>query len=142
MALSESRPAPSSLGAALRRGLRRRCPRCSSKGIFDSYFKLKETCPSCGYRFERESGYWVGAITINMAVAEIIFFILFITVILATMPGVEWGPLLIVAVVTNGLVPLVFYPFSKTVWMAIDLHFHRFREDESSVDLREMGRGR
>jgi uncharacterized protein (DUF983 family) len=114
----------------MKRGLLRRCPRCGNGGIFDSYFKLKESCPTCGYSFERESGYWVGAIAINMAVAEAIFFVVFIAAILATMPGVEWIPLLFVALITNAVVPVLFYPFSKTVWMAGDLYFHRDREEE------------
>lgn len=72
----------------------------------------------------------MGAIVVNMAVAEILFFLLFIAVVLATMPGVEWGPLLIVAVATNAVVPVIFYPFSKTVWMAGDLYFHKHREGD------------
>jgi uncharacterized protein (DUF983 family) len=126
------------LASAVGRGLLRRCPRCRSRGIFASYFKLKEACPTCGYPFERESGYWVGAIVINMAVAEIAFFFLFIGVVLLTMPDVEWGPLLIVALVTNAIMPVVFYPLSKTVWMAVDLHFHPHQE-ERDVDLTERG---
>jgi uncharacterized protein (DUF983 family) len=127
----------STFGEAMRRGLLRRCPRCGGKGIFDSYFKLKETCPTCGYSFERESGYWVGAMTVNIAVAEAIFFVVFIAVILATMPDVDWVPLLMVALITNAVVPVLFYPFSKTVWMAGDLYFHRYSEEEGAVDLRE-----
>ena len=118
------------LGESIARGLGRRCPRCGAKGIFDSYFKLKDRCPSCLYPFEREQGYWVGAIVVNMAVAEFLFFLLFFTVVLVTMPGVEWGPLLIVAIATNAIVPVIFYPFSKTVWMAGDLYFHKHREGD------------
>ena len=124
-------------GRALRRGLRRRCPRCGSGGIFDSYFSLKERCPTCDYPFERESGYWVGAIAINMAIAEAIFFVLFIAVVLLTMPGVEWMPLLAVALVTNAIVPVIFYPFSKTIWMSGDLYFHRYKSEEAE----QAGRG-
>jgi hypothetical protein len=29
-----------------------------------------------------------------------------------------------VALLTNGLLPVVFYPWSKTIWMALDLYFH------------------
>ena len=129
-------------GKAILRGLLRRCPRCGNGGIFDSYFKLKETCPTCGYSFERESGYWVGALTINTAVAIATFFVVFIVVVLLTMPGVDWVPLLIVTVITNAIVPVLFYPFSKTVWMAGDLYFHRYREEEADVDLRERTRNR
>jgi uncharacterized protein (DUF983 family) len=119
------------------RGLRRRCPRCGNGGIFDSYFKLKQRCPTCGYSFERESGYWVGAIIINMAVAEIVFFVLFIAVVLATMPDVDWVALLVVALVTNAIMPVIFYPFSKTVWMAGDLYFHHYKEGEQAMDAKE-----
>jgi uncharacterized protein (DUF983 family) len=139
MARRAERSGDGGLAPALGRGLRRRCPRCRSRGIFESYFRLKEACPTCAYPFERESGYWVGAITINMAVAEAAFFVLFIGVILLTMPGVEWGPLLLVAIATNAIMPVLFYPFSKTVWMAVDLHFHPHRQEESDVDLREGG---
>lgn len=131
----------SSFGGAIRRGLRRRCPRCGGKGIFDSYFKLKERCPHCEYPFERESGYWVGAMTINIAVAEAAFFLLFIVVVLATMPDVDWAPLLLVAVVTNALVPVLFYPFSKTVWMAGDLYFHKYRSEEEESAAEHLRHG-
>jgi hypothetical protein len=80
--------------------------------------------------------------TINMAVAEAIFFVVFIAVVLATMPGVDWVPLLIVALVTNAIVPVLFYPFSKTVWMAGDLYFHRYKEGEQAMDLKEGRRPR
>ena len=139
-----ARPQPQTddytFGKAVVRGLRRRCPRCGNGGIFDSYFKLKESCPTCRYSFERESGYWVGALTVNTAVAIAVFFVVFMAAVLLTMPGVDWILLLIVAVITNAVVPVLFYPFSKTVWMAGDLYFHRYRDGEGDVDLRERTR--
>jgi uncharacterized protein (DUF983 family) len=107
------------------RGLRKRCPRCGTKGIFTSWSKLVPACPSCGLVFEREEGYWVGAIIVNTAVTETTFFLLFIGTILITMPDVAWGPLLGVALGTNAIVPIWFYPRSKTLWVAIDNYFHR-----------------
>ncbi len=85
---------------------------------------MVERCPECGYSFAREDGYWVGALIVNIAVAEAWFAVLFAAVVLATMPDVTWQPLLVVAVVTNGILPIVFYPYSKTLWMAVDLHIH------------------
>ncbi len=49
---------------------------------------------------------------------------LFVGTLIATLPEVEWVPLAIVALVTNGLLPIVFYPHSKTIWMALDLYWH------------------
>ena len=102
----------------------RKCPICGGREIFKSYFRLADRCPTCSYPFEREDGYWVGALIVNIAVAETWFAVLFAGTLIATLPEVPWEPLLIVALVTNGILPIVFYPFSKTVWMAIDLFIH------------------
>lgn len=122
------------LGKLIRRGLRKKCPNCASGGIFDSWFKLKDRCPTCGYSFQREEGYWVSAIIVNTAVIEGLFLIVFIAVVLATAPEVEWVPLLVIAVAMNLVFPIFFYPFSKTVWMGIDLYFHPLEASERPQD--------
>ena len=45
------------------------CPRCGGGHLFDGWFRMKERCPTCGVRFEREPGFFVGAYFINFAVA-------------------------------------------------------------------------
>jgi uncharacterized protein (DUF983 family) len=119
--MSEAKP---SLGQLIGRALRRRCPRCGGPKVFSGWFSLKPACPTCGYNFERESGYWVGAIQVNIAVTETLFVLFFLVTLFVTMPDVPWQPLLVVALVTNLVFPWFFYPYSKTLWMAIDLYFH------------------
>ena len=118
------------LGTLIRRGLRRKCPNCGTGGIFDSWFKLKDRCPTCAYPFEREEGYWVSAIIVNTAAIEGLFLVVFIAVVLATAPDIEWVPLLVIGVVMNVVFPIFFYPLSKTVWMGIDLYFHPLETSE------------
>lgn len=84
---------------------------------------MVESCPRCGLRFEREEGYWVGAMTVNIVVTEIFFVIFLVVGILLTWPDLPWLPLIGIGVVVNGLFPIVFYPFSKTVWLSLDLAF-------------------
>ena len=62
-----SRDPAASSGTMLWRALTRRCPRCGAKA-FDGYYHLKEHCSSCGVLFEREEGYWAGALIINTIV--------------------------------------------------------------------------
>jgi uncharacterized protein (DUF983 family) len=112
------------LGTLIKRGATKRCPSCGRGRVFRSWFHMRTACPECGYSYEREEGYWVGALIVNIAVAEFCFAVLFAAVVLATMPDVPWQPLLVAALVTNGLLPAVFYPYSKTLWMAIDLYLH------------------
>ena len=92
--------------------------------MFQGWFKMRDRCPRCGHLYERESGYWVMAIVVNTAVMEILFAVVFLAIVVATMPGVDWKLLLIALVATNGVFPIFFYPFSKTLWVAVDLYLH------------------
>jgi uncharacterized protein (DUF983 family) len=109
-------------------GLLKRCPQCGQRKIFRSFFTLLPNCPNCGYLFEREEGYWTGAMIVNIAACMGWFAVLFVGTFIATAPEVDWAPLLGVSLVTMGLLPIVFYPHSKTIWMAFDLYWHPFRE--------------
>ena len=112
------------LARLLVRALRRRCPRCGQAGIFGSYYRLGDRCPRCKHLYAREPGYWVGAIIVNMAVTEVLFGLFFVGGIFATAPDVQWLPLLVIGAVTNVMVPVLFFPLSKTVWIALDLYFN------------------
>ncbi len=83
-----------------------------------------DTCSTCGHLYSREDGYWVMAIIINTAVTEAIFGILFVVGLIVTAPDFQWQPLLAIGIATNVLVPLFFYPISKTLWVACDLYMH------------------
>jgi hypothetical protein len=91
---------------------------------------MVDRCPRCGLFFEREEGYWTGAVAINTIITELIFAIVLVVVIVWTWPDIPTKPLLIVALLLNGIFPLFFYPFSKTIWVAIDLILHPLEENE------------
>ncbi len=66
------RSRPGSLAAArvgriVGRALRLRCPRCGRSPLYARYFRMHERCVACGLRYEREQGFFVGAIYINYA---------------------------------------------------------------------------
>lgn len=109
--------------APLRRGLRRRCPRCGERDIFASFFELHETCPRCDYTFVREEGYWLGAMAVAFGLVETIFGLVFVGGIVLTYPDVPWNALLIVGLALNAIVPIVLYPWAKSVWMGLHTSF-------------------
>lgn len=113
----------------LSRALKRQCARCGQPA-FNTWFEMKETCDSCGFRFEREPGYWVGAVTINTVVIFATFLVVFGGSVLLTWPEVPWPAVLVVTLVVNLLVPTVFYPVSKTVWSALELSWHPLEPEE------------
>ena len=77
----------------------------------------------CGLHFEREQGYWAGALAINIIATGGLFAIVFVALLAVTIPDVPVVELLIVLVPIALLGPIVYYPFSKTVWVAVDRAF-------------------
>ncbi|CAA9530820.1 MAG: hypothetical protein AVDCRST_MAG73-933 [uncultured Thermomicrobiales bacterium] len=109
------------------RALLRRCPHCGAKGIFTNWMALQERCPRCGLQFEREEGYFLGAYAINLIVAEFLGF--GIVVLLLIRGDLSVLQMQILAVVLAVGLPFLFFPYSRTLWMAIDLIVHPPRGD-------------
>jgi uncharacterized protein (DUF983 family) len=89
---------------------------------------MRDSCPRCGLVFEQEEGYWVGALTINTVVTLVVFGITMLIAVYLTWPETPTVPLTLTGVIAATLFPLWFYPFSKTLWVALDLvFFNRWR---------------
>jgi uncharacterized protein (DUF983 family) len=58
---------PPSRRARLAAVLAGRCPRCGRGRIFRGRLAMNAACPVCGLRFERESGYFTGAMYLSYA---------------------------------------------------------------------------
>ena len=85
---------------------------------------LLRRCPRCGLELHRgEEGYQVGAYMFNIVAAELIFAALFVGVLVATWPDPPWSLLLYGGMALMIVAPVVFYPYSKTIFLAFDLIF-------------------
>jgi uncharacterized protein (DUF983 family) len=112
------------------RALRRRCPWCGGREIFQGWFRMAATCPQCGLRFERESGYWVGAVTFNTAFGIAVFLVSLGLSLLLTWPEVPWSWM---APLTGGVAVaavVLAYPYVKLLWVAYDLRVHPLEPGE------------
>jgi uncharacterized protein (DUF983 family) len=49
--------------------LRLRCPRCGEGQVFKARFQLNDNCPKCDLHFNREPGYFVGALYASYALS-------------------------------------------------------------------------
>ncbi|MGH7893528.1 MAG: DUF983 domain-containing protein [Candidatus Binatia bacterium] len=102
----------------LRRAFRLRCPRCGAGALFSGWFAMHESCAVCGLRFEREQGYFVGAIYLNYAVTSVMC--LGSAIALDVLVGLPlWGQL-VVASSCAVLVPVAFFRYSRSLWLGID----------------------
>jgi uncharacterized protein (DUF983 family) len=110
-----------SLTRLLARGLVRRCPACSQGHLFRRWFTMAERCPRCGLQFERIEGHWIGAIGINTIVTFGLLLVSTVVGLVATFPEFPVLPLILVNVAVAVIVPLAFYPFSRTLWTGLDI---------------------
>ena len=94
---------------------------------------MHEHCGHCGIEFEREPGYWVGAVIINTTITFATFIGMFLVLVISTWPDVPWGTVMGVTVVANAAIPVAFYPISKTVWLALELSWHPLEAEEVSA---------
>ena len=82
-------------------------------------------CPSCGHHFEREAGFFLGALVVNIIITEAIIIAVIAIGFAQTLPNPPLVTLAILAGLGGLLTPFVAYPFTKTTWTAIDMIMRR-----------------
>jgi len=102
------------------RALVRRCPRCGSGGWFHHWFRRAERCPGCGIRIERQVGFMLGSITVNTIVTFGLLLAVIVVGFVVSYPDVAVVPMIVVGIAIAVLFPLLFFPFSHTIWAAVD----------------------
>jgi uncharacterized protein (DUF983 family) len=102
----------------LRRALRLRCPVCGARGLFHG-LTMHESCPACGFAFEREPGYWTNAATMNFMVSGGIILMIIAPIVFT---GIPVPLILAISIALAAVVPLLWFRHFKALWLAIDLH--------------------
>ena len=125
------------------RGLFRRCPRCGGGKLFTNWLTMKPRCPTCGMYFEREEGFFLGAFVVNFGVMLISMAAFIAVAVAVTLPDPDPVKLAVGGVVVAVVVPIAFYPMSRTFWSAIDLIMKPLepREVESAAGATRDGAG-
>lgn len=120
----------------LGRALRKQCPNCGQKGLFTRWLELTPICPGCQLRTDRgESDYFMGSFVVNFVVAELLICLGGLVGILATWPDVPWEGLKWGLIAFILPAPAVFYPWAKTIWLAIDLMFRPVTHADLAVQI-------
>ena len=103
----------------LARGLRLRCPVCGESNVFRAPFQVRRECPACGALFQREAGFFVGAIMVNVVVTAAAVMLAFGICVFA--PGGGAGSLTLPVLFAVALLfPVLFYHHAWSLWLAGD----------------------
>lgn len=80
----------------------------------------------------------LGSMSINIGVTSAAFIALLVVWLIVDLPDVQVVPLTVVGVAVCVGVPLLFFPFAKTIWTFFDLAMHGY--DRSYLDPDEARR--
>ena len=102
----------------LGRALTLRCPRCGRGALYRGWFAMAERCAVCRLLYEREQGYFVGAIYINYAVT--------VAIAAGSVLALDWTigltltQQLAIGIALGALVPIVFFRYARSLWLSGD----------------------
>lgn len=104
---------------------------------------MVDRCGRCGLKFEREPGFFVGAYLINFAIVIILLFVVCMGYV--AMKAIDTSapllPVVAVGLVLAVVAPVLFYPFSRTLWSAIDIGMTPLTADEVDQAAAALERG-
>jgi uncharacterized protein (DUF983 family) len=102
----------------LSRCLRLRCPACGQASIVQRLFKIKVQCPSCGVLFNREQGFFVGPILINVVTTEAVI----LAAYFISLPFINnnYQRVLTLLFIIGIVFPISFYHYTWSIWLTFD----------------------
>ncbi len=114
------------------RALTLRCPNCGGRGLFASWFRMRERCPRCGLVLERHESedYFIGGMMFNIVLSELLFAGGLVLWLVITWPDPPWDLIEWLGIPLMALAPILLYPVSRTVWLAFDLLLRPVTGDE------------
>jgi uncharacterized protein (DUF983 family) len=99
--------------------LRQRCPRCREGRLFRGLFTMNDPCPVCGLLFQREEGYFLGAMYTSYIIASVLLtgFYFAAAALLPT-----WSSIMVAAAATLVFLPFMpaVFRYSRVTWIYFD----------------------
>ena len=95
-----------------------RCPACGNAPIVKTPFKIKDHCSSCRAAFQREQGFFVGAILVNVVTTELVILLAY----MVSLPVINahYQLVLVILFVIALTFPVAFYHHSWSIWLTFD----------------------
>lgn len=89
--------------------------------MFAGRFRMNDTCPMCGHRFEREQGFFQGAMYVSWVLGVMYLGVLGIIAQVGLVPrvGIVWAVVCVV-VVHMLCIPIVFR-YSRVIWAHLNV---------------------
>ena len=111
--------------------LRLRCPRCLTGRMFRGTFAMNDPCPDCGLLFQREEGYFLGAMYFSYVLGTALLLPGFF---LAQHLLADWDGTLVAVLAWLLYLPLVppVFRYSRALWVYFE-RWGRFSSLDATV---------
>lgn len=108
-----------------RRAAVRCCPHCGSRRSFiKRWLGRYPRCRTCGIEWHREHGFELGPIALNVVFTFGSLAILMIVAFVSTGPDYNVPVLMALVLGAAVVFPMIYHPFTYTLWLAFDLAVH------------------
>lgn len=95
-----------------------RCPRCGQGKLFSGLFRMRSACESCQLSFEREPGFYLGAIYFNYGLTSIIATMGFMVLRFGWRMDAQQA--LAITVAFAVLFPILYFRHARSLWLGFD----------------------
>lgn len=125
-----------SLGQALSRAIRLKCPYCGEGRLFAGWFRMNAACEQCGVQLEREGGYFLGSTYINYGLTAGLTTVTYVLL--------HFGLDISNVVLMPGLMafclifPLVFFRYARSLWLSLDCFFDRLGAQQAIAKSQQL----
>lgn len=99
----------------LKRGIINRCPRCGEGAIIRNLFVRHDACPQCKMDFNREDGFYSGAMAINYALVCV--FCLLPLLLIWCLGWLSGWTTIILCFLGSAVMPILTYRYSQALWL-------------------------
>src|SRR2546423_1995182 len=100
--------------------LHQRCPRCLQGKVFKGQIAMNDTCPVCGHRFEREPGYFLGAMYASYFMGIPTLLVLTGLLKWLVVPSWEWHWVVLTAALPFLVLVPTLFRYSRMIWLHMD----------------------
>jgi uncharacterized protein (DUF983 family) len=103
-----------------------KCPRCRKGPVFKpvlgrTILSMYPDCPNCGLHFERESGYFVGAMYVSYTIG--VGLVLPLALALVLIAGWGYIPVTTIAIVETLVIMPLAFRWARVFWLHMDYAF-------------------
>ena len=122
-----------------------KCPRCHEGDLFpnknpyklDKFFEMHTECPHCGLKYEREPGFYYGAMYVSYGVAVAWMVTVFVAMYviadwISAEFNLEWY--LITSIGSLVAIAPVMFKVSRSIWINMFVHYDpKYKESKTSA---------